>query len=598
MLGTCKLYKLKLTMNDTMYFSDVDQQKDFFEGQPHLTLNNVSFNGSRDFRINQNYLNLLSNEYNYCSFEFNNYTQYFYINDFVYINDNTTAVDVTIDTIQTFMFDIIPNVKDSVVKNLTLKNSDFNKYIPYTNKVKPESFDIKKIGDFDNVGIAGSTIHKLGGIIVNYTDNTKPYQYYDNGFLQPFHVICFPILYNTITKEFEHIEVQISENGENYSTIPKNAYQQFLNNKGSYILNGAVSLVFDLSFIVTARLSTSNQLYVTINTGAYIDYNSHYIYVLKSRRSKWGFNIDKYIPARPFARQPYFSVIVGNATENVELNLLDFFDKYDMEDRYNDFRVETFTSYTYPCSTQHTFFLNNEKIKDALFMAITAPTEAPPYNINAWQDYCSRNTASVNDGLATKHKYDAKISTNEGVSTIINGALQGTAETIGGFVTLDPTKAVGGAVKGMATMLGGVTKGAYIIENADLKIQQEKALQEISWNDIKSSPSVSANFSATLAVKYAKESQSTAVYISKAKNLNDIIRYHTMLGYAIHRVERQPLLNLKRHINFDYISFDNLNFAAELPFRYLTEINRILMQGIRFWYNYDNFLNFKNNYEV
>ena len=130
MLLDVTLCKTPINTTDTLYFANETNQKAYFNGiTEKTTYENASFNGARSFRINVNYLEAINTKYNYMYYEHDNRTWYCFIDTYEYINDNTTAVNVTLDFIQTFMFDI--TWKSSRVASLTWKESHISSLQPY-----------------------------------------------------------------------------------------------------------------------------------------------------------------------------------------------------------------------------------------------------------------------------------------------------------------------------------------------------------------------------------------------------------------------------------------------------------------------------------
>ena len=102
-----KLYYVRgINRYDTPYFANITAQEDYFEGKvissldawypPHydntirLTSDDISFN----------------KQINYLSLEFNGKLYYYFIDDIRYIDEDTLEIDITMDVIQTYMFNI------------------------------------------------------------------------------------------------------------------------------------------------------------------------------------------------------------------------------------------------------------------------------------------------------------------------------------------------------------------------------------------------------------------------------------------------------------------------------------------------------------
>ena len=145
MIGTLDLYSLKLSPDNTMFFSSQEEQTKWFDERAKLSIENISFNGSRPFRLSSNYLEATFLKYNYCRYKFGNRYVYAFIENIIYNNDNTCDLQVSIDMTQTFLFELRNAIAKSNVCNTTEKNSYFNVYRPFTNKMTPSDFNVKHL---------------------------------------------------------------------------------------------------------------------------------------------------------------------------------------------------------------------------------------------------------------------------------------------------------------------------------------------------------------------------------------------------------------------------------------------------------------------
>lgn len=136
------LCKTPINTTDTLFFANAEAQKAYFNGiQEKHTYSQSSFNGSRSFRIPVNYLEAVNTHYNYMYYSYAGRVWYCFIDNYTYVNDTSCEVNVTLDFVQTFMFDI--KWKSSRVASFTWKQSHIcdlkvsktlTKIIPYSNK--------------------------------------------------------------------------------------------------------------------------------------------------------------------------------------------------------------------------------------------------------------------------------------------------------------------------------------------------------------------------------------------------------------------------------------------------------------------------------
>lgn len=627
MIGTIDLYKLALTPNDTMYFDSVNAQTEWFNNQEHLSIDNISFNGDRAFRLGQNYLDVVFN-YNYVRYKLNDRYIYAFIENVIYNNDNTSSLNISIDLNQTFLQELQTAISTSNVANFTVPQLYFeNTYLPYSNKISVteyESFNLKSLSHSDLYGV-NKTKYSIGYIMVNL--DYEPFKdlgvtkLIDNGYQTPCVCFAFPIAYNHETKQLDdtfNFYIVPKVNGVHVSTPVEISTElnKFIENFGSYIAQGCIAINFNKLPYVESVGSTSGAFHLfleefpnNINYLNRVDLSSVSTMLkpvlavqVNNKIFSESININDYLSNIPFAlyRNPYIYIRVGNDQNHIILNLLDFDTKLTVD---NILEIKYFNSCMYPFTTNCKFnFKGGEYIdRNALFNLVTSIPV--PYAVNAWQQYYSTHSASVNDGLATQQKYERQIAQNTrnlayteaGVRGAM-GFLSGATETTMGAMSLDFAKAGAGLSKMINTGvdLGFDIAGATVnYNNSELQREKERALLDIQWNDIKSSPSAYSNVMSNLSVLYVNGLQNNEIDLYIARNINDIIKYHKQYGYQINRTHKVDWFNIKQHTEYDFISFNTITLKSTLPQFYTAMIEQQYEQGVRFWYNYNNFMNFE-----
>lgn len=154
-MANIKLYYVEgITREDTLYFSSIAQQVKFFEGRvsshvvdesfyPPYYQNKIKFD-SDDIDFNS--------VYNYLSIEYLDKIYYYFINRIEYLNERTIMLHITMDTIQTFMFDIRVDsalVERQFIDRFTSNHRINRSYI--RENFSKEDFILKErhINDFD-----------------------------------------------------------------------------------------------------------------------------------------------------------------------------------------------------------------------------------------------------------------------------------------------------------------------------------------------------------------------------------------------------------------------------------------------------------------
>lgn len=613
MQGTLDLFKLKLSPDNTMFFNNITEQTNFFDSKVALSIPNISFNGSRPFRLSANYLDTTFNNYTYCRYKFGSKTVYAFIDNITYTNDNVCELEVSIDFLQTFMFDIFGGVAKSNVSNKTLKDSFFNVYKPFTNKMTPSDFNsylLKRLNkSITDTRIGGFILLNVDPNIMNKAGETSGtnfvmYGLYDNGVPTSAMCLALPVEYNLETNTINAPQLYKlgSASSESGCAGGGNLFN-FLDAYASYIVDGCIGITFDqllpdLYFNAddSIHYDTTNMQLVKLPD---VSLDVSYLCIKNnSIANNWSIDLSDYLEdiPLPLRRNPYVYIRVGNDSESIELNLLDFYNDSPVTETMI-LEIEQFTSCLYPFQTNLKFKYNGREITDRNAMFNIVATDPVPFSISAWQEYYSNNKATVNDGLETQQKYQSAQLRNNLGTGLVNAGI----DTIVGGVSW--TKKLGqlsarsfksqqnlfnAGVSGTTGFLGAMTNYA----NGKLEMAKDKALQQIGWNDVKSSPSAFSNITSNLSSKYRNGTQGIEVDIYIAKNIEDIKAYHKQYGYVINIMQSSPLNDIHNHTVFDFISFNEITLGLLLPQNMVSLIEEQLESGIRFWYDYDNFLNY------
>ena len=612
MQGTLDLFKLKLSPDNTMFFANTTDQQAFFDDNVALSIPNISFNGSRPFRFSANYLDATFNNYTYCRYKFGTKTVYAFIDNITFLNDNTCELEVSIDLLQTFMVEIFNGVAKSNVSNQTLKDEYFNVYRPFTNKMTPSDFNSYLLQRLNK----SVTTERIGGFILLNVDPTimggetttgnyfALYGLHDNGIPTSTMCIALPITYNLTTNRIQAgQQYYLGASGSSQTVAGGGNLFNFLDAYGSYVADGCIGVVFDqllpdLYFNADGSIhyDTTNMELIKLPD---VTLDISYLCIKENNTpNTWSIDLSDYvenIPV-PLRRNPYVYVRVGNDSDSIELNLLDFYNDNAVTETMV-LEIEQFTSCLYPFQTNLKFKYNGREITDRNKLFNIVSSDPVPFSVSAWQEYYSNNKATVNDGLETQQKYQSAQLRNNLGTGLVNAGI----DTIVGGISW--TKKLGqlsarsfksqqnlfnAGVSGTTGFLGAMTNYA----NGKLEMAKDKALQQIGWNDVKSSPSSFANISSNLSSKYRNGPQCIEIDIYIAKNIEDIIAYHKQYGYVINRMQSSPLQNIHNHTNFDFISFNEITLSIALPQNIINLIEEQFESGVRYWYDYTNFLNY------
>lgn len=625
------LCKTPINTTDTLYFANVEAQKAYFNSiTDKIEYTNASFNGARNFRIQENYLAAINSKYNYMYYEYDGRVWYTFIDKYKYVNDNVTELEVTLDFLQTFMFDI--TLKTSRVASYTWKEAHFEQdyKVPYSNKFPAANFKWEVLKDlayynapnrlinlcitvnrdlFNDEGYKNVTKIHIGNIDYKIDHSFKALNYPAD---LPFITLIFPL---TVT----HPSGGAFPSGMVYCNVEDDSYSNSIE-KISNLIEMINPYILDIS-IVTNKLydvKTFNGVTVTTNnvyakTAIVTGEIDAYYYLLNFDKidrpffgNEWAygiysetFEIDMSEYKDSLVNSAYMSLMISNGVDESFIELDDYLYESDVGGinkgkimlRYNASQVYP---YTYTITIYAYSHFNNKTFKISRSDAISMP-----YAVDKWMEYVASNSASVNDGLRTKHGYEREIAK----ANLANKTAQGSVQTLAGIGTIagaatsaifNPAQAVNMGMNGLNQAIqgaGSIADAVVQYENTLTNQEKERALLKISWQDIKNTPADVMSFGAVHGLQGVNEFISSVIYIGIASNIEAIKKYHKMYGYETHEVISPA--DLKRaHNIFDYIRFEDANFITNLAHNTHNIIKSILESGVRFWYDIDTFMNF------
>lgn len=617
---------------NTLYFDTKEAQKEYFSGVTKKTIKDCSYNGSRAIRINMNYLQLTNLEYNYLYFEYDNRTYYCFIDDYSYINDNCSAVNVTIDYIQTYLFDV--SFKKSLIKSKTFKRNRI-KNIPYSQySVSKDDYSLltsvnnscyingvitysKIVVLFAVTFVAGENDTNFKGISSTMNVGGKVYNMC---------TIFIPHVYDKETKRFTQI------NRGNSTDVLQALYKS--DTLSSRIQDISILWCNPFDRLRTDIKGGSENYYINIVGNAFDEYFTNLGF--KYYTGVGGEEIGNYIAPSGLIktvtqdvvynnsntdislfRQPYYKFVIGNQVSTIEVNPFDF-----KNTNNRGINIKVGYTFLYPFNIDLSITLGNTgELRDRTLQFTFNTTSPVPYSVSKWAEYYATHSSSVNDGLETQQKYNRQIAKRQRDMGIAFGVLN-TAANIGsafasfgtanylansqyllgtasaspsmqymGLVGMDKAQnqlnasANNSLLSGVQNIVGSVV--AY--ENLLTEQSKQKALLDISWNDIKSSPDVLSSIDVSYLSKLYFDDLTIKIYLVSAINISEIQRYHKVYGYECNIFDN---INIKEHKVFDYIAVNDLNIYSLLPTFITDKIVAIFESGIRFWYSEDTFLNY------
>ena len=616
MLVDVVLYKTKLSTTDTMVF-DGDtaeevraNQSAFFATLEKKTFTEkLSFNGRRSLRIKGNYWLLNLDGYNYCTITYSNKTYFCFIDRFTYVNDNCTQIDVTTDYIQTYLTEIKFSQLFIDQRNYSLNKLNFFQSTPYKNFYPVASQkEISVLDLHSNYILITVLCNKTGDLKVIDNEISFPLTGNPSEVTTQDNIICLAWLY------------EVTESSDNYPIL---GWQEFIS-------TGVANMPLDeflsaySANIIDVTISDTVAKDVTLSsTGATVDglKVSSYKIGEKLVYSVTGVSKENIatkllltLPStikQSLLASPYYNMYAyrkGKAVNLINPSNLKFYASSDgVSTRYR-----TYYSFYPDYSTVVEF---EDNINGRELFSLDSYCENVVYTVSAWEQYKLTNSATVGDALSTKHAYDMEIAERNyqnqkniadtkksiGITNTVTDAFSGIA---GGFAQYK-TGNVGG---GLSAMFGGLSKAVsgsvntslqyeqdlenatVAYDNAKTTINQESALLQLQYNDIKNSPDTVKNLTGSGYLDIAIDRRAKiATYV--ATNIEQIEKYHKRFGFETSLQTDITTINGMHDTNaqhFDYIRTMNASVISEnIPKQSADIIAKIFDSGIYLWRNYE-----------
>lgn len=555
-----KVYLLNVPLEDdmrnTLYFANASAQHTYFENNISKTYTNVSYQSeTRTFRCPDQIDTV--RQYNYIMWQNTAYSNkwfYAFIKKMTYVSDGYTDVVFEVDPLQTFMFDI--EVKPSFVEREHTNNDTVGA------NTLPEGLELGDMvcnGDVSNFGvnIAGvgdwvivvdvSMIANPGdGQTLKYIGD-PPAQYVNSTPSGLYHLVLgvnqsVVIGANTITDLYN--EAGLGDAIQNVYILPRD-------------------LIGNVTAITLSTMGSAPHPYRSV--GVYMPNSSTGVTNLGTFTKSRVNNIRGYIPRNKKLLCWPFNYI--NVSNNAGSTI-----PYRYEDFSGDvaFKVEgvmTPSGSIKAIPQNYKYITSNENAYD---YSITSAK----YPICAWTTDAYTNWLTQNGvNMAMQWQKEALGSAVDIIGGGIRGALAGAAA--GGI------GAIPGAIAGAG--IGAIGAGASLISVAKEQFQAKTQANMVADQS-------RGNANAGDIVWSKHKSQFTFIPMSiKAEYARCIDDYFDAFGYQVNRMKTP---NTNHRQNWWYTKTMNANIVGNVPNEEMNKIKSAYNNGLTFWRNPSNFLNY------
>ena len=655
--------------NLPIFTSKEDRETYFSEDKAERIYENISYNGTRNIRVNVNAFEANLEYFNYARISWTdnegvarNY--YCFIDIVKYVNDNVSELQMTLDYVTTYYFDI--KLKEFSLEQCTMRDDPNNRRgiapsenyrVYFENKCGCVYKPYKGLSLFHDLNLDNPN-YKLKWLLINLAipsvvDDNNFDELYINGATRG-RCILFPIIYNiSEPQRFLYSSFNVIETTEEGDVVVSNAtIRQILETFDGQILNiSLIDNIFDKNtiFVSDSKPQSYDKRFIYVFKSGKEGLYSFYIHkdftLSENVNIKFSFSFKKegdnyYMFLNSYIRTYFNTYTSGawgrkNLQEYIYASLIKNGNEDLLEISQSDFeKVQTdilickmSIDPIYPNNIMLDFMTQdtpdtkeplNKKIKHVI---IPPPISGIQFDQTKWAEYYINNSASVNDGLATKHKYDLENADKQRTSAHIQGALNFVGGVTGGMTSALGAGIAGndvGIVKGAGQVISSafsyasnITATEYAYQIAENNIEKEKALLEISWNDIKASPNSMYNYgSGNNILSYIDNGY--VLYFMKPVDMSEdtIRKYHMEYGYKINRkyssnsVQEYVGINdimlmfedkdsVINDINYKFIRLDCDFVIDNLPLTVRKMLKTIFKDGVKF-YNKNNMLIYNN----
>lgn len=301
----------------------------------------------------------------------------------------------------------------------------------------------------------------------------------------------------------------------------------------------------------------------------------------------------------------YYSII------NNSSSLLNQFSLYDFS--YNDMKSDTFDicvnisiDPVFPNPYILQIYLKGNQVENEIvrpnkeelrYIKVDNKASSVQFSQTAWSEYVVNNSASVMDSLNTKHQYDlqeANLKRDQGQYSAIANAVGGVANAGIGLWTGNPVS-VSGTIQGVTNAITSIISTEYAYRIAENNIEKEKALLQISYNDVKAKPNNYYNFGVgnnfdTLIPKGLSFVEESVIEVTR-----DIIKsYHMEYGYKIDYIYNSEGLSDFKTLNdvldmfqdpnqYVFIRLESDFVVDNIPIFARSILRRIFADGVKFY---------------
>ena len=632
------LFKKDISPKNLPIFTSAEDRETYFsESNADKVYKNISYNGTRNIRLNVNAFEANLDYYNYARINWTDkedveHNYYCFIDIVKYVNDNVSELQMTLDYVTTYYFDIKLNEFNLV--QLTTKNEMKNRKLLNGNTFERFNFENKYPCKYEKSITSIAVLPKpqynerkyiLKWLLINASiiDTDNDSLIYENNGTR---VICipFPVVMDISipNNEREYIKdcpLKIVDGETVYTVTLDDIFSIY----AGRILNiSMIDNYFDVPIKEDSAATSSDVDNDIIISGKEVFISDGIV----NRASVQGKDL-------PFLTQPIYNNSSNMRMISYYIDNRSFYEFYKIVKNGNEEVVNTdiedidYLVHTSTTSNDIGFqlalsvdpiFPNNIKIefgqydnnKNIMFNEILRYIITPPsvsgiqFDVSKWSEYFIQNSASVNDGLATKHKYDLENAQMQRESSHVQtGARAAGAITnaVVNFATGKVAQGVGNIVGGAFSTAGSIvaTETAYKI--AENNVEKERAMLEISWNDIKNSPNVMYNYgSGNNILSYIDTTYQLCYYKPTDQTREDVRNYHMQYGYKINKkyanksgndgmklndimLLYEDVNDTINDINYKFLRFESDFVIDKLPLTVRKMLSEIFKDGVKFY---------------
>lgn len=577
-----KLVYIKgISRYDTWKFTDKNEQYDYFDNLNGVIINDYyppHYTNTIKLELSQVDYNEVN--YNYLLLSFNNKYYCYFIDSIEYINEDVYSINITMDTIQTYMFDMnflqsnvirrtidrfIYDDDDNLIINRNYNRENLSKGYFRLNYQTTSESDLRFILIYTSTDLDGET-----GFVPVAQNSTVDGKY--NYSMSGYYLYVLPI----ITKEEDFYKTYtINLNGTDtnywYQAFPNTIIEFFSTMPGciNMIMCNDISLnnLFDITYTIdnTNRKILFNSSILTSETGSYgegITSRTAYrvpgdiVNNITQKVINTNFTINRRTGVSKFYNfvpqlldENYIKLFFGEKSNYNQIPLSQITNQFYIDNTLK-FKINSFFDLL-SCDRTYWFNTSNTNYTKDDFNTIIVcnSNEGMILKNDAWKNYISQNKATWTSGYQLQKDMN-QLQMNLGLSNTFSTSL---VSVLGGISTGSPSKVLGG----VSSFVGGQNSAIGSWWLRDIKLDADRRILKENLLAVPQESKQGNNYSNDIMLGLNK----FIIRMENVSDLTEVAEEYENYGYSVNELYYNTnILDINNRYYYNIVCAKDLKF--------------------------------------